>query len=71
MMQVGWSELGRYLSGAFALYLVLEGILPFVNPAAAQRLMAKLANTEPTQLRWGGFISMLAGLALLWMARNA
>ncbi|HEX4243579.1 MAG TPA: DUF2065 domain-containing protein [Steroidobacteraceae bacterium] len=71
MMQVGWSELGRYLSGAFALYLVLEGILPFVNPAAAQRLMAKLASAEPTQLRWGGLISMLAGLGLLWMARNA
>ena len=70
MMQVGWSELGRYLSGAFALYLVLEGILPFVNPAAAQRLMAKLANAEPAQLRWGGLISMLAGLGLLWMARN-
>jgi hypothetical protein len=70
MMQIGWSELGRYLGGAFALYLVLEGILPFVNPAAAQRLMSKLASTEPGQLRWGGFISMVAGLALLWMARN-
>jgi uncharacterized protein YjeT (DUF2065 family) len=32
--------------------------------------MAKLANTEPAQLRWGGLISMVAGLALLWMARN-
>ena len=52
------------------MYLVLEGILPFVNPAAAQRLMAKLAKTEPSQLRWGGLISMVAGLALLWMARN-
>jgi uncharacterized protein YjeT (DUF2065 family) len=41
-----------------------------VNPAAAQRLMAKLANTEPAHLRWGGLISMVAGLALLWMARN-
>jgi uncharacterized protein len=70
MMDVGWSELGRYLGGAFALYLVLEGILPFVNPAAAKRLMAKLASTEPTQLRWGGLISIVAGLALLWMARN-
>jgi len=70
MMDIGWSEFARYLGGAFALYLVLEGILPFVNPAAAQRLMAKLASTEPAQLRWGGFISMLAGLALLWMARN-
>jgi uncharacterized protein len=70
MMEIGWSELARYLAGAFALYLVLEGVLPFVNPAAAQRLMARLAQTEPRQLRWGGLISMVAGLALLWMARN-
>ena len=70
MMDVGWTEFARYLGGAFALYLVLEGILPFVNPKAAQRLMAKLAGTEPAQLRWGGLISMVIGLALLWMARN-
>jgi hypothetical protein len=70
MMDIGWSELARYFAGAFALYLVIEGVLPFVNPAAAQRLMAKLANTETKQLRWGGLISMVAGLALLWMARN-
>jgi hypothetical protein len=69
-MDIGWTELARYLAGAFALYLVLEGILPFLNPTAAQRLMSKLAKTEPSQLRWGGLISMAAGLALLWMARN-
>jgi hypothetical protein len=23
-MQIGWGELGRYLGGAFALYMVLE-----------------------------------------------
>ena len=69
-MDIGWSELARYLGGAFALYLVLEGILPFVNPGAAQRLMARLAQTETQQLRWGGLISMVAGLALLWMVRN-
>ena len=69
-MDIGWSELARYLGGAFALYLVLEGVLPFLNPSAAQRLMAKLAQTDTKQLRWGGLISMVAGLALLWMARN-
>jgi uncharacterized protein YjeT (DUF2065 family) len=69
-MDIGWDELVRYLGGAFALYLVLEGVLPFLNPSAAQRLMAKLAQTETKQLRWGGLISMIAGLALLWMARN-
>ena len=69
-MDIGWTELARYLGGAFALYMVLEGILPFLNPAAAQRLMAKLAQTETSHLRWGGLISMVAGLALLWMARR-
>jgi uncharacterized protein YjeT (DUF2065 family) len=69
-LDVGWAELGRYLGGAFALYLVLEGVLPFLNPAAAKRLMTRLAQAEPRQLRWGGFISMVVGLAILWMARN-
>jgi uncharacterized protein YjeT (DUF2065 family) len=69
-MDIRWSELLRYLGGAFALYLILEGILPFVNPAAMQRLMARLAQTDTGQLRWGGLISMVAGLALLWVARN-
>jgi uncharacterized protein YjeT (DUF2065 family) len=70
MMEIGWSEFVRYLGGAFALYLVLEGILPFLNPAAFKRLMTKLTNAEPAQLRWGGLISMVAGLALLWMVRS-
>jgi uncharacterized protein len=70
MMEIGWSEFVRYLGGAFALYLVLEGILPFLNPAAFKRLMTKLVNAEPAQLRWGGLISMVVGLALLWMVRS-
>ena len=70
MMDIGWTELARYLGGAFALYLVLEGLLPFANPAAFQRLMSRLAKLEPAQLRWGGLISMVVGLALLWVARN-
>ena len=56
MMDIGWNEFFRYLGGAFAMYLVIEGTLPFVNPAAAQRLMSKLAKAEPSQLRWGGQI---------------
>ena len=69
-MSIGWNELARYMAGAFALYLVLEGLLPFLNPAAAKRLMEKLAQTDAMQLRVGGFVSVIAGLVLLWMARN-
>jgi uncharacterized protein len=69
-MTIGWNELARYLAGAFALYLVLEGLLPFFNPAAAKRLMEKLAQTDATLLRIGGLVSVIAGLVLLWVARN-
>ncbi|HTV97809.1 MAG TPA: DUF2065 domain-containing protein [Steroidobacteraceae bacterium] len=67
---MAWAELARYLGGAFALYLVIEGLLPFVNPGVARKLMAKLSQAEPGQLRWGGLISIVLGLALLWVARN-
>ncbi len=69
-MSIGWNELARYLAGSFALYLVLEGLLPFFNPAMAKRLMEKLAQAEAAQLRLGGLVSVIAGLALLWVARN-
>ena len=69
-MEIRWGELGRYLGGAFALYMVLEGMFPFLNPAGTKRLLARLAQAEPSQLRWGGLISMLVGVVLLWMARN-
>ena len=69
-MGMTWAELARYLGGAFALYLVIEGLLPFVNPGVARKLMAKLSQAEPGQLRWGGLISIVLGLALLWVARN-
>ena len=69
-MQIGWGELGRYLGGAFALYMVLEGVCPFLNPGGTKRLLARLAQAEPNHLRWGGLISIVVGLVLLWMARN-
>ena len=34
-----WSDLWA----AFALYLVLEGVMPFVNPAALKRTLLQLA----------------------------
>jgi uncharacterized protein len=70
MIEVGWNELARYMSGAFALYLILEGVVPFINPLASQRMMARLSQADPRQLRWGGLVSMILGLGLLWWVRN-
>ena len=61
-----WSD----LLGAFALYLVIEGILPFLNPAAMKRAMAAFLQLESRQLRVIGLLSMLSGLALLYFVRG-
>ena len=65
-MGIDWLDLGK----AFALYLVLEGILPFLSPLLAQRAFRKMADTGPAQLRIVGLGSMLAGLALLYGMRG-
>jgi len=65
-MNIDWEDLGR----AFALYLVLEGILPFLSPGLAQRAFRHLSESGSTQLRIVGLGSMLAGLALLYGMRG-
>jgi uncharacterized protein len=60
-MQLQWSDLGA----AFALYLVLEGIMPFLNPGILKRSAAQLAQMGDRSLRVAGALSMLSGLTLL------
>lgn len=57
------------LLAAIALYLVLEGIMPFANPSLLKRVMLAFAQSSDRQLRVGGLISMVAGLVLLYAVR--
>jgi uncharacterized protein len=65
-MNVDWRALGA----AFALYLVLEGVLPFLSPTLAQRAFKLMAATPPRALRRIGFFSMVAGCVLLYGIRR-
>jgi len=60
-MQINWSNLGA----AFALYLVLEGVVPFLSPQGMKRAFAAMTQLGDKQLRIFGLLSMLSGLALL------
>jgi uncharacterized protein len=62
-MTIDWHDLGA----ALALYLVLEGLVPFVSPTIAQRLFASMAASPARQLRRVGLASMAAGCALLYL----
>jgi uncharacterized protein YjeT (DUF2065 family) len=63
---MNWSD----LLAALALYLVIEGILPFLNPQAMKRVMLSFSSLADNQLRVWGLISMVAGLALLYSVRG-
>lgn len=63
---MAWSD----LLAALALYLVLEGIMPFLSPGAARRAMQALASMDDNKLRTMGLISMIAGAALLYWVRG-
>jgi uncharacterized protein YjeT (DUF2065 family) len=52
---------------AFALMLVIEGILPFVAPAAWRDTFLRLASMSDGQIRFIGLTSMLAGLVFLFI----
>ncbi len=53
------------LMAAFALMLIIEGLLPMVAPQAWQRAMQELSRHNPKAIRIGGIVSMLAGALLL------
>lgn len=56
---------------ALGLMLVVEGVLPFVNPRGFKRTLAAVCHAEDRVLRIAGFVSMIVGLALLYLARGA
>ena len=50
---------------AMALILVVEGLIPFINPEGAKRMWLRVSEMPPQQLRIIGFVSVIAGLLLL------
>ena len=53
------------LLGAFALMLVIEGLLPFVSPPKWRAAFERAMRMSDGQIRFIGLGSMVAGLVLL------
>jgi len=64
-MDITWIDLGA----AVALVLVFEGMLPFLSPRRARLSYLMAARMGDQPLRIVGLVSMLAGLALLYLVR--
>ncbi len=65
-MNLDWDD----LFAALAIVLVIEGIMPFLNPAGTKRLLAQLSALGDRELRVSGFISMVLGVAVLFFVRS-
>lgn len=57
------------LVAAFGLFLVFEGIAPFINPQGVKRALTRLLEVRDRELRIAGLGSMLVGVVILFVAR--
>jgi uncharacterized protein YjeT (DUF2065 family) len=62
-----WSD----LLAALGLLLVLEGLLPFLNPDGTRRVFARLALLASKELRVAGLVSMALGMLVLFFVRSS
>jgi uncharacterized protein YjeT (DUF2065 family) len=64
-MGLDWQD----LLAALALVLVIEGMVPFLNPQSLRRLLETVSQLDDRTLRITGFISMLCGVVMLYIVR--
>jgi hypothetical protein len=57
------------LGSAFALVLVIEGLLPFVDPGAWRRVFERALRMSDGQIRALGLASLVLGVFLLLLLR--
>lgn len=50
-----------------ALVLVIEGIMPFMNPEGFRETLRMISEMEDNTLRIIGFSSMMGGVVLLYL----
>ena len=57
------------LWAALALVLVIEGVLPFINPNGMRNVWQQMVQMDDKSLRIAGLASMIAGLIVLSLVR--
>ena len=64
-MGVIWND----LLAALALVLVIEGMVPFLNPGSLRRMLETVSQLDDKTLRIAGLVSMLFGVIMLYIVR--
>ena len=64
-MGIIWSD----LLAALALLLVIEGMVPFINPGSLRQMLETVSRLDDRTLRIIGLVSMIIGVVLLTIVR--
>lgn len=54
---------------ALALVLIIEGVMPFLNPEGLRKAMAIVSELSDSTLRFAGLTAMILGCLLLYLVR--
>ena len=54
------------LWAALALFLMLEGLLPFLSPGLWRRVFSEMLQMRDGQIRFFGLICLVLGAAIWW-----
>jgi len=65
-LDISWSDLGA----AVALMLIIEGIMPFVNPKTFRQMLEMVSQMDERNVRTLGAVWMGLGLVVLYWARG-
>ena len=63
---MAWSE----ILTAFALVLVIEGLLPFASPGRYRQMVAEIVRLSDNHIRTVGLVIIVIGLVMLFVIRR-
>ncbi|MDH5184901.1 MAG: DUF2065 domain-containing protein [Gammaproteobacteria bacterium] len=61
-----WQELWV----ALALVMVIEGLIPFINPKGYRRMVMMMSIMDDKSLRRTGFVIMVTGAILVYLLKH-
>jgi uncharacterized protein YjeT (DUF2065 family) len=65
-VDISWGDLGD----AVALMLIIEGIMPFINPGTFRQMLEMVSKMEERSVRTLGAVWMGLGIVLLYWVRG-
>jgi uncharacterized protein len=59
----------QYIFTAISLYLIIEGMIPFISPNLFRRAVMRIAQMDDNGLRVSGLTVASVGLVMLYIVR--